>query len=191
MMSEEDKRPCGNLTYRQGSFAGLDVNAPMTAQRWPGAPTSPLVAAWPIEVPHLQFQIHGSPDGVAAVHLLKVRPTQSLLSPCGTPPPDAKTQWAAFNPASLPFWRALLLARDPQIFSRAMMSQAEGTGRSMQGVSTAHESEHLQPLLLDLLDAQARHVTEPVIGVSWANAQGAFLVAAATKSSVHVFTIRR
>lgn len=44
----------------------------MTIQRWPGAPTSPLVAAWPVELPHLQFQIHGSPDGVAAVHLLKV-----------------------------------------------------------------------------------------------------------------------
>ena len=50
----------------------MDVNAAMTAQRWPGAPTSPIVAAWPIEVPYLQFQIHGSPDGVAAIHLLKV-----------------------------------------------------------------------------------------------------------------------
>ena len=50
----------------------MDVNAPVRAQRWPGAPTSPVVAAWPIELPHLQFQIHGAPDGVAAVHLLKV-----------------------------------------------------------------------------------------------------------------------
>lgn len=58
----------------------MDVNAAMTAQRWPGAPTSPIVAAWPIELPHLQFQIHGSPDGVAAVHLLKVSTAHPLTS---------------------------------------------------------------------------------------------------------------
>ncbi|CAL5224911.1 g7676 [Coccomyxa viridis] len=108
----------------------MDVNAATTAQRWPGAPTSPIIAAWPTEVPHLQLEIHGSPDGVAAVHLLK-------------------------------------------------------------GINSGHEAEHRQPLLLDLLDAQGRHVTDPVTGVSWADAQGAFLVAAATKSSIHVFTIRR
>ena len=84
-MSEQQKHPYSDLAYRQGSFAGMDVNAPMTAQRWPGAPTSPLVAAWPIEVPHLQFQIHGSPDGVAAVHLLKVRPIHPLTSLPRTP----------------------------------------------------------------------------------------------------------
>ena len=49
----------------------------------------------------------------------------------------------------------------------------------------------MQPLLLDLLDADRHHVTEAVIGVSWADAQGAFLVAAATASSLHIFTIRR
>ena len=50
----------------------MEIRYPATALRWPGAPTSPLVAAWPIELPHLQFHIHGSADGVAAVHLLKV-----------------------------------------------------------------------------------------------------------------------
>ena len=50
----------------------MEIRSPASALRWPGAPTSPLVAAWPIELPHLQFQIHGSADGVAAVHLLKV-----------------------------------------------------------------------------------------------------------------------
>ena len=59
----------------------MDVSAATTAQRWPGAPTSPLVAAWPIELPHLQFQIHGSLDGVAAVHLLKVSPAHPPSSP--------------------------------------------------------------------------------------------------------------
>ena len=61
----------------------------------------------------------------------------------------------------------------------------------MQGNGSRHDSEHMQPLLLDLLDTEGCHVTEPVISVSWADAQGAFLVAAATKSSLHVFTIRR
>ena len=61
----------------------------------------------------------------------------------------------------------------------------------MQASGSGHDSEHAQPLLLDLLDAHNCHVTEPVIGVSWADAQGAFWVAAATKNSLHVFTIRR
>ena len=61
----------------------------------------------------------------------------------------------------------------------------------MQGINSEHEAEHRQPLLLDLLDAQGRHVTDSVTGVSWADAQGVFLVAAATRSSIHVFTIRR
>lgn len=54
----------------------MNVNAPLTAQRWPGAPTSPLLAAWPVEVPHLQLQIHGSPEGVVAVHLVKACATR-------------------------------------------------------------------------------------------------------------------
>ena len=61
----------------------------------------------------------------------------------------------------------------------------------MQGINSGHEAEHRQPLLLDLLDAQGCHVTEPVTGVSWADAQGSFLVAAATKSSIHIFTLCR
>ena len=60
-----------------------------------------------------------------------------------------------------------------------------------QGINSGHNSEQRQPLLLDLLDAQGCHVTEAVAGVSWADAQGAFLIAAATRSSIHVFTIRR
>ena len=62
---------------------------------------------------------------------------------------------------------------------------------SLQGSNSSLDSEQMQPLLLDLLGADGRHVTEAVIGVSWADAQGAFLVAAATASSLHIFTIRR
>ena len=62
---------------------------------------------------------------------------------------------------------------------------------SLQGSNSSLDSEQMRPLLLDLLDADGRHVTEAVIGVSWADAQGAFLVAAATASSLHIFTIRR
>ena len=62
---------------------------------------------------------------------------------------------------------------------------------SLQGSNSSLDSEQMQPLLLDLLGADGRHVTEAVIGVSWADAQGAFLVAAATASSLHIFTIMK
>ena len=62
---------------------------------------------------------------------------------------------------------------------------------SLQGNGSSQDSEQMQPLLLDLLDADGQHVTEAIFSVSWADAQGAFLVAAATASSLHIFTIRR
>ena len=62
---------------------------------------------------------------------------------------------------------------------------------SLQGSGSSQDLEQVQPLLLDLLDADGQHVTKAVISVSWADAQGAFFVAAATACSLHIFTIRR
>ncbi|BDA47164.1 probable DmX-like protein 2 at C-terminar half [Coccomyxa sp. Obi] len=48
-----------------------------------------------------------------------------------------------------------------------------------------------QPLVLDLLDANGHHINDSVLHIAWANANGAFLLAAATKSTIVVFSLLR
>lgn len=47
------------------------------------------------------------------------------------------------------------------------------------------------PLVLDLLDGHGNHISESVLHIAWADANGAFLLAAATRSTIVVFSLLR
>ena len=75
-----------------------------------------------------------------------------------------------------------LLKDLPTIRPDKMCQQVQGTD------GTAAQQ---QPLVLDLLDANGCHINDSVIHIAWANSNGAFLLAAATKSTIVVLSLLR
>ena len=55
----------------------------------------------------------------------------------------------------------------------------------------AGQEEHGTSLVLDMMDAEGHSVAEQVTGVAWSDAGGMALLAAATRSSIAIFTLHR
>jgi hypothetical protein len=73
--------------------------------------------------------------------------------------------------------------------NNSLVCQEHIQSQQEQGADGAAQQQ--LPLLLDLLDAHGNHISESVLHVAWADANGAFLLAAATRSTIVVFSLLR
>lgn len=170
-------------------------------QTWAGPPTSPVCGFWLPELPWVHFCAYGTADGTVVVQQLTVRSGQA-------------SAWKHSLLSTIPTYKLCVCARQQARLARRHISfvnrqqssacpcvagafveapllllpQAARSGEEGQGEREAVPSVQL---LLELRTAGGQRTAADASQVAWAEAGGAFLLAASAGGTLAVVSLQR
>ena len=169
-------------------------------QTWAGPPTSPVCGFWLPELPWVHFCAYGTADGTVVVLQLTVRSGQASAQRLSFPSIPSNKLGILRLPASQPRSLAQTDVCRPEGVEHCLPQykwklrqrsfllplQAARNGEEGQG-----EAAPTAQLLLELRTAGGQRAAADVAQVAWAEAGGAFLLAAAAGGTLAVVSLQR